>query len=210
MTEKVIYMTNQTPSTRLSLLGNPNVKVPKQALKKAYNDKRNDFYSLISNFPKPTSMFNATLLRKYSVRLYICTNSPLIYSAPRRLSPEMLKQVQTEFNSMLQVRIISRTYSKWASSLHVVEKLDQSYRPCGDYPILSNITTRAAFSISHLFNFVNNLKGYKIFSKIGLYQTYHRIPVTATGRDKMAITTSFGNYCFNIIPFGVCGAPSTL
>ena len=48
---------------------------------------------------------------------------------------------------MLQVGIILRTNSKWASPLHVVKKSNGSYRPGGDYQILNNIASRPAFSI---------------------------------------------------------------
>ena len=100
MIEEVIDINNQTPSTRLSSLRNPNVKVPKRAMKQANNDKGNGYNSLLSNFPKPISTFNATLPLKHSVRYHICTNGLPIYSEPHRLLPEILKQVQAEFNSM--------------------------------------------------------------------------------------------------------------
>ena len=114
-------------------LGNPNVEVPKQAIKQANNDERNVYYLLLRNFPKQTSTLNATLPPKNSVRHHICTNDPPIYSTQHRFSPEILKQVRSEFNSMLQVGIISLTNSKRASPLHVGKKSDGPYRPCGNY-----------------------------------------------------------------------------
>ena len=93
MIEEVIDINNETPSTRLLSLGNPNVKVPKQAIKQANNDERNVYYLFLSNFPKLTSTFIATLPPKHSVRHYICTNDPPICSTKRRFSLEILKQV---------------------------------------------------------------------------------------------------------------------
>ena len=89
------------------------------------------------------------------------------------------------------------------------KKADGSYRPCGDYRKLNSITTRLTFSIPHLFDFVNNLKGSKIFSKIDLQKAYYHVPMTAESRYKTSITTPFDNFCFNITPFGLCGVPST-
>ena len=102
MTEEVIDINNKTPSTRLLSLGNPNVKVPKQAVKQANNDKRNGYYFLLSNFSKLTGTFNAILPPKHSVRHHICTHNP-----PRWLSPEIFKQVQSEFNPMLGYKLAS-------------------------------------------------------------------------------------------------------
>ena len=93
-------------------------------MKQANNNKGNSYYSLLSNFPKLTSKFTATLPPKHSVRHHMCTNGIPIYSEPHRLLPENLKQVQTEFNSMLRVGMISRTKSRRASLLHEVKKLD--------------------------------------------------------------------------------------
>ena len=105
--------------------------------------------------------------------------------------------------------IVSRSNSNWASPLHLVKKkADGSYRPCGDYRKLNSITTRPTFNIPHLFNFVKSLKSSKIFSKIDLRKAYYHVPMTAESRDKTTITTPFGNFCFKMMPFGLCGAPS--
>ena len=74
MTEEVIDINNKTPSIRLLSLGNPNVIVPKQAIKQTNNDKRNDYHLLLSNFSKLTGKFNAILPPKHSVRHHICTH----------------------------------------------------------------------------------------------------------------------------------------
>ena len=71
------------------------------------------------------------------------------------------------------------------------------------------MTARPTFSNPHLFDFVNNLKGLKIFSKIDLCKAYYHAPMTPKSRYKTTITTPFGNFCFNMMPFGLCGAPSS-
>ena len=106
MTEEVIDINIKTPSTRLLSMENPNVKVPKQAIQQANNDQRNGYYSFLSNFPKLTGTFDTTLPPKHLPH-HICTNDPPIYSTPRRLLSETLKQVQTEFNPMLGYKLAS-------------------------------------------------------------------------------------------------------
>ena len=107
MIKEVIDINNKTSCTRLLSLGNPNVEVPKQAIKQANNDERNVYYLLLSNFPKLTSTFNATLPPKHSVGHHICTDDPPIYSTQRRFSPEILKQVRTQFNSIQCYKLAS-------------------------------------------------------------------------------------------------------
>ena len=138
----------------------------------------NCFDALLSSFPELTTPFQPNTTPKHSVRHHIHTNGPPVYSNPRRLSPEILDVVKTEFDKLLKQGIVSRSNSNWASPLHLVKKSDGSYRPCGDYRKLNSITTRPTFSIPHLFDFVNNLNGAKIFSKIDLSKAYYHVPVS--------------------------------
>ena len=66
--------------------------------------------------------------------LYVITYAQTIrQSIVHRFSLEILKQVRTKFNSMLQLGIILLTNLKWTSPLHVIKKSEGSYRPCGNY-----------------------------------------------------------------------------
>ena len=172
------------------------------------NSSKNRFNALLSRFPSLTAPFQPNFKPKHSVRHHIHTNGPPIYSGPRRLSPEMLKVVKAEFDTLRKQGIVSRSNSNWASPLHLVKKADGTYRPSGDYHKLNSMTARPTFSIPHLFDFVTNLKGSKIFSKIDLCKAYYHVPMTPESRDKTTITTPFGSFCFNMMPFGLCGAPS--
>ena len=169
----------------------------------------NCFDVLLSSFPELTTPFQPNTTPKHSVRHHIHTNGPPVYSNPRRLSPEMLDVVKTEFDKLLKQGIVSRSNSNWASPLHLGKKSDGSYRPCGDYRKLNSITTRPTFSIPHLFDFVNNLNGAKIFSKIDLSKAYYHVPVSPDSKEKTTITTPIGNFSFNMMPFGLCGAPAS-
>ena len=118
----------------------------------------------------------------------------------------MLEVLKAEFDTLQKQGIDSRSNSNWASPLRLVKKADGTYRPCGNYRKLNSMAARPTFCIPHLFNFVNNLKGSKIFSKIDLCKAYCHVPMTPESRDKTTITTAFGNFCFNMMPFGLCGA----
>ena len=173
------------------------------------NSSKNRFNALLSRFPSLIAPFQPNSKPKHSVRHHIHTNGPPIYSRPRRLSPEMLKVVKAEFDTLLKQGIVPRSNSNWASPLHLVKKADGTYRPCGDYRKLNSMTARPTFSIPHLFDFVNDLKGSKIFSKMDLCKAYYHVPMTLESRDKTTITTPFGSFRFNMMPFGLCGAPSS-
>ena len=139
------------------------------------NSSKNRFNALLSRFLSLTAPFQRNSKPRHSVRHHIHTNGPSIYARPRRLSPEMLKVVKAEFDKLLKQGIVSRSNSNWPSPLPLVKKADGTYRPCGDYHKLNSMTTRPTFSIPRLFDFVNNLKGSKIFSKIDLCKGYFHV-----------------------------------
>jgi transposase InsO family protein len=126
-----------------------------------------------------------------------------IASRFRRLTPERLVIAKREFETLLQAGIISPSKSPWSSPLHMAPKQDQSVRPCGDYRLLNNATRRDAYPLPHIHDFTALLAGATVFSKIDLVKAYHIIPIRQSDREKTAITTPFGLYEYNRMPFGL-------
>ena len=56
-----------------------------------------------------------------------------VASRYHRLDPERLAATKAEFATMESQGIIRRSKCSWFSPLHIVEKSDGSWRPCGDY-----------------------------------------------------------------------------
>ena len=65
-----------------------------------------------------------------------------VTSRYRRLDPEKLEVARKEFAEMEAQGIVARSNSSWASPLHMVEKADSSWQPCGEYRLL-NLATKS-------------------------------------------------------------------
>ena len=110
---------------------------------------------------------------------------------------------------MLQLGLIRPSKSPRASPLHLVKKGEADLRPVGDYRRLNSITVLDRYSIQNIQDFSANLQGCTIFSKMDLIWAYHQIPMNPVDIPKTAITTSFGNFEFLFMPFGLRNAAST-
>eukprot|EP00833_Pecoramyces_ruminatium_P000624 jgi/Orpsp1_1/1174656/evm.model.c7180000050888.1 len=61
--------------------------------------------------------------------------------------------------------------------------------------------------IDDIFLFIN--RNSKILTTINLFSGYHKIPMCEEDKDKTAFTTMFGNYNFEVMPFGLCNTSAS-
>ena len=85
---------------------------------------------------------------------------------------------------------------------------NKSLRFCIDYRQLNRITTQDSYPLPLIDNCLNALQGSTWFSTLDLRAGYYNIPVAEADKDKTAFITRSGCYRFNVMPFGVTGAPS--
>jgi len=136
------------------------------------------------------------------------TGNP-IFSKPRPLPPDKFQIAKTEFDHLLNLKIIRPSNSPWSSPLHMVRKADGSWRPCGDYRRLNAVTTPDRYSIPNMNTIHHKLKGATTFSKLDLVKAYHFIPMDPKDIPKTAICTPFGNFEYLRMPFGLRNSTST-
>ena len=112
------------------------------------------------------------------------------------LNPEWLAAAKAEFAAMESQGVIRRSKSSWSSLLHMVEKSDGSWWPCGDYRRLNLVTKRDMYPPTYLEDLSAQLAGKKVFSKLDLRKGYYQVQVALQDIPKMAVITPFGLYEF--------------
>jgi len=110
---------------------------------------------------------------------------------------------------MMEQGICRPSSSQWASPLHLVKKENGNWRPCGDFRKLNSVTTPDKYPLPHIQDFTYHLAECTIFSKIDLVKAYFQIPVAEEDKHKTAVTTPFGLFEFNRMPFGLRNAAQT-
>ena len=133
---------------------------------------------------------------------------------PVRLKPYPLPHavrdsVKVEVKSMLDMGIIERSDSPYASPIVLIRKKDGSNRFCIDYRQLNKITIFDAEPMPVTDEIFAHLSKDKFFSKIDLAKGYWQIPVKLEDRQKTAFVTPDGLYQFRTMPFGLVNAPAT-
>ena len=125
----------------------------------------------------------------HGVEHHIVTSGRPITAKFRRLDNIKLAAAKAEFQLLEKEGIIRRSNSGWASPLHMVQKSDKSWRPCGDYRRLNLITEDDCYPLPSMADITSSLAGATIFSKLDLKKGYHQIPVHPSDVKKTAIIT---------------------
>ncbi len=151
----------------------------------------------------------SSLVPPHGVRHVIRTVGQPATAKFRRLDPTWLAAAKREFQSMLDKGIIRRSSSQWSSPLHMVQKPDGSWRPCGDYRQLNLQTIEDKYPLPNMADLAARLDGCKLFGKLDLRKGYLQVPVAAEDIAKTAIITPFGLFEFTRMPFGLRNAGMT-
>ncbi len=139
----------------------------------------------------------------------LTTEGPPIFCRPRRLIGERLDAAKQYIKQMISDGVCRFSDSLWASPLHLVKKKDGSWRPCGDYYPINLRTVPDRYPMRNVADFINDLHGCTIFSKVDLKSAFWQIPMAADSIGKTVITTPFGLFEFTKMPFGLRNASQT-
>ena len=136
-------------------------------------------------------------------------HSTPIRCAPRRMSPQKIKQEEECVTNMLAGGQIQPSHSPWSGPVVPVTKKDGGTRFCVDYRRLNIITVKDACPLPRIDDTLDMLAGKQWFSTLDLASGYWQVSLSQEARVKTAYATHSGLFQFKVMPFGLCNAPAT-
>ena len=132
-----------------------------------------------------------------------------IRCAPRRMSPQKIKQEEVCVDEMLTGGQIESSDSPWSAPVVLVTKKDGGIRFCVDYRRLNLATVKDAYPLPRIDYTLDMLAGKRWFSTLDLAIGYWQVSLSPEARCKTAFATHSGLFQFKVMPFGLCNAPAT-
>ncbi|GBL90966.1 Transposon Ty3-I Gag-Pol polyprotein [Araneus ventricosus] len=187
-------------------LNSCGVKAPSHSLGLTLISNQSPYHSILSKFSELLSPVSGNVSASHNVEHCIETRRPPVFSKARRLSPEKLKFLREEFQTLMEQGIIRPSNSAYASPVHLVKKQNGDWRICGDFRRLNSITISDCYPLPHIQDFSHGLAGKTVFSKIDPVKGYRQIPIKSSDIHKTAVITPIGLFEYTCMTFGLKNA----
>ena len=164
-------------------------------------DQRNELSRIVAQYECIFSdVPNKTNAIECSIKL---TTDQHIKSKPYPVPYASREAMQKEIDGMLDLGIIERCNSPYASPLILVPKKDGTYRPCVDFRKLNRITVFDPEPMTNPEDLFQEIGEGKYFSKLDMTKGYWQVPMAEESKDLTAFVTPDAQYRFLYMPFGM-------
>ena len=111
---------------------------------------------------------------------------------------------------MVEIGVIRKSNSQWASTVVLVRKKDGSLRFCIDLYQFNSRTIKDAYSLPRIDETLDCLGGSIIFTSLDLKSGYLQVEMDELSKQLTAFTVEpLGFYECERMPFGLTNAPTT-
>ncbi|KAL4581677.1 hypothetical protein LXL04_006204 [Taraxacum kok-saghyz] len=131
---------------------------------------------------------------------------------PCQMNHEYLNMCKNEIETLLNKKLIQASKSPWSCTAFYVNKHAEQERGVPrlviNYKPLNKVLKWIRYPIPNKKDLLDRLNDSLIFSKFDLKSGYWQIQINEKDRYKTAFNVPFGQYEWNVMPFGLKNAPS--
>jgi RNase H-like domain found in reverse transcriptase/Reverse transcriptase (RNA-dependent DNA polymerase)/Integrase zinc binding domain/Chromo (CHRromatin Organisation MOdifier) domain/Integrase core domain len=124
-------------------------------------------------------------------------------------SDSELKVLKEFLNKAMASGKITRSNSSAAAPILFVPKANGKLRICVDYRGLNKITVKDKYPLPLMSELRDRLRTARVFTKLDLKDGFNLLRIAQGDEWKTAFRTRYGLYQYNVMPFGLCNAPSS-
>src|SRR3954469_20626902 len=119
-----------------------------------------------------------------------------------KIREEVIKQFDAGFLAVVD-------YPPWVANIVPVPKKDGKVRMCVDYRDLNKASPKDDFPLPHIDILVDNTTQASVFSFMDGFSGYNQIKMAPEDMEKTTFMTSWGTFCYKVMPFGLRNAGAT-
>ncbi|UYV81648.1 K02A2.6-like [Cordylochernes scorpioides] len=124
---------------------------------------------------------------------------------PRRIPTSLGAEVQSELEKMVKQGVVTKIYheTEWSHPMVVVKKKSGQIRICLDPRKLNEALVGRHFQTPAPAELLHEIPKAKYYTVLDVRSAYWHIPVAKECRDLLVMTTPFGKFRYNRLPFGL-------
>ena len=127
-----------------------------------------------------------------------------------RMNPNYVEAVKKDLDKLLAARFIYPTEAaSWLLPIVVVPKKNGQLRICIDYRKLNAQTVKDPYPLPYMDTILDEVAGHDMYSFMDGFSGYNQIKLAPEDKQKTAFITEWEAFAYNVMPFGLCNAPST-
>jgi transposase InsO family protein len=135
--------------------------------------------------------------------------SPPFVRNYKPMSTQELEAVKKYIDEHLGKGFIRSSASPAAAPVLLVKKPGGGIRVCVDYRALNEITVKNRYPIPLIAETLGRLTKAKIYTKLDIIHAFNRVRIKEGHEWMTAFNTRYGQFEYQVMPFGLCNAPGT-
>jgi hypothetical protein len=159
------------------------------------------FQNIFSDVPGRTNLV--------SHKIQLTTDKPVrqkIYRTPQA----MRDKIKRELDALLELGIIERANSPYASPITIVKKPgSDDIRICSDMRAINQICVFDPYEMPRIDDILDQVSQAKYISTLDLTKGFYQVPLDPESRPHTAFVSPFGQFQYTVLPFGLQNSSST-